>query len=106
MGADTNIRLAYVNVPALLRYDIANWVTVMAGPHFGVGVFKVENLWKDGVTAFRNVETAAVGGVQVNLGTLSIYGRLTQGLSDISNMGDRCKWHSQHIDFGISLRIK
>lgn len=104
--ADPKIRLAYLNVPVLFRYDIIPRVSVLAGPQIGVAFFKDENLRKDGVTAFKNTETSVVGGVQVNLGTLGIYGRYTQGLSDISNMGNMYTWNSQHIDFGIALRIR
>lgn len=106
VGANAKIRLAYLNVPLLLRYDIIPWVSIMAGPQIGVAFFKDENLRKDGVSAFKNTETAVVGGLQINLGTLGVYGRYTHGLSDISNMGDRYKWNAQHIDFGISLRVK
>ncbi|MBX2923020.1 MAG: PorT family protein [Chitinophagaceae bacterium] len=106
IGANTKIRMAYLNVPLLLRYDIIPWVSVLAGPQVGVVFFRDENLRKDGVSAFKNAETSLIGGVQANLGICGIYGRFTQGLSNISNMGSRYKWESKHIDFGVAWRIK
>lgn len=106
VGADTKIRLAYVNIPLMLRYDIIPLVTVMAGPQAGFVFFEDENLRKDGVKAFKAPEFSINGGVQVNLGTVGIYGRVNQGISNINNVSTKYNWNSQHVSFGVSLRIK
>ncbi|MBX3254396.1 MAG: outer membrane beta-barrel protein [Chitinophagaceae bacterium] len=106
IGARTKIRLANANLPLLLRYDIIPWIIVFAGPQIGIVVFEDENLRKDGVNAFRKTELSAVGGLEFNLGTVGVFGRYTQGVSNINNMDSRYQWKSQHIDLGISLRVR
>jgi len=106
VGADTKIRLAYLNIPLMFRYDIIKWVTVMAGPQAGIVFFEDENLRKDGVNAFKRAEFSVNAGAQVNLGTFGIYGRVNQGISNISNVSTKYNWNSQHVSFGVSFRIK
>lgn len=106
IGADTKIRLANINLPLLMKYEMMPWLSVFAGPQVGLVVFEDENLRKDGVDAFKKSELSLLGGAEVNLGSVGFFGRFTQGLSDISNMGNRYKWNSQHVDFGISLKIR
>ncbi|OJY93943.1 MAG: hypothetical protein BGP13_01495 [Sphingobacteriales bacterium 40-81] len=106
VGANEKIRLANINMPLLLRYDIIPWVSVLAGPQIGVAVFKDENLRKDGVSGFKSTDIGIVGGVQANLGSVGIFGRFTQGLSDINNVSTKYKWNSQRVEFGLLLRVK
>ncbi|MFT4017997.1 MAG: porin family protein [Agriterribacter sp.] len=106
VGANEKIRLANINMPLLLRYDIIPWVSVLAGPQIGVAVFKDENLRKDGVSGFKSTDIGIVGGVQANLGNVGIFGRFTQGLSDINNVSTKYKWNSQRVEFGLLLRVK
>ncbi|MFT4017863.1 MAG: porin family protein [Agriterribacter sp.] len=106
VGANEKIRVANLNMPLLLRYDIIPWVSVLAGPQIGVAVFKDENLRKDGVSGFKNPDIGIVGGLQANLGSVGIFGRFTQGLSDINNVSAKYKWNSQRVEFGLSLRVK
>jgi len=106
VDADTKVRLAYFNVPLLLRYDIFPMFSVLAGPQAGIVFFEDENLRKDGINAFRRPELSATGGFQFNFGSASIYGRFNQGLSNISNMGTKYNWYSGHIQFGLAVKIK
>ncbi|MCC6289389.1 MAG: PorT family protein [Chitinophagaceae bacterium] len=106
VGADKKIKLAYVNLPLLLRYDIIRWVSVFAGPQIGIAVFEDENLRKDGKSGFKNTDVGVVGGVQANLGSVGVFGRFTQGLSNINNVSTKYKWNSQRAEFGIAIRIK
>ncbi|MFT3703349.1 MAG: porin family protein [Agriterribacter sp.] len=106
VGADSKIRLAYLNVPLLMRYEIIPLVSVMAGPQVGVVFFEDENLRKDGDNAFKRAEFSVNAGAQVNLGTFGVWGRFNQGISNISNVSTKYNWNSQHVSFGVSLRIK
>lgn len=106
VNANVKIRLANVAVPFLFRYDIIQWVSVYMGPQLSLTVFNDENLRKDGVKAFNPTELSVCSGLEVNLGTVGIFGRYMHGISNISNMSDKYRWNSQHADFGISLRIK
>lgn len=106
VGADEKIRLAYFNVPLMLRYDIIPLLSVLAGPQVGLVFFEDENLRKDGIDGFKRTEFSVNAGVQVNLGTFGIYGRVNQGLSNLNNVSTKYNWNSQYVNFGVSLRIK
>lgn len=106
VGADKDIRLANLNVPLLLRYDIMPWISLLAGPQFGVTVFEDENLRKDGVKGFKNTNIGILGGVQATVGRAGIFGRFTRGLTNINNVSSKYKWNSRSLEFGLSLGIK
>ncbi|HEX5026643.1 MAG TPA: outer membrane beta-barrel protein [Agriterribacter sp.] len=106
LSANDKIRLAYINLPLLFCYEIFPELSLLVGPQAGIVVFEDENLRKDGNNAFKNTEFSVNAGAELTLGTLGIYGRFNQGLSNISNMESNYKWQSQHIQFGVSLRIK
>ena len=46
-----------------------------------------------------------LGGVQVNIGHLRIYGRYAVGLSSINDIDNPEKWKNQSIQLGLSFRL-
>lgn len=106
VGANDKIRLANLNVPLLLRYDIIPWVSVLAGPQVGVIVFEDENLRKDGVNGFKSTNIGIAGGVQATVGRAGLFGRFTHGLTDMNNVSSKYKWNSGYMEFGLLLSIQ
>jgi len=99
------INLNYLNVPILLRLNPSKLLTFHVGPQFSILTNNHKTTAGNVVDAFKGGDFAMVAGAQVNLGALKIYGRYNIGLSNINDVGDKEKWSSQQIQFGLGLRI-
>ena len=100
-----HIKLGYLSIPILLNYNLANILALQAGPQFGVLIDQNKNLLKNGGDAFDKGDFSMIGGVQVKLSKLRLYGRYVVGLNDISNIGSSDKWKSQSIQFGVGVAL-
>lgn len=100
-----HIKLGYLSIPILLNYNLANILALQVGPQFGVLIDQNKNLLKNGGDAFDKGDLSMIGGVQVKLTKLRVYGRYVIGLNNISNIGDSDKWKSQSIQFGVGLAL-
>ncbi len=100
-----NIHLNYLSIPVLLRINASKLVTFHVGPQYSILVNNHETTLQNAGNAFKNGDFAMVGGLQLNLSALRIYGRYTIGLSDVSDVANRDNWKSQEIQFGVGLRI-
>ena len=98
-----SIQLKYLTIPILLRYNVGNLITLHLGPQFGILTNKGKTLWNNGKEAFKSGDFSMVGGVQVNLKMLRVYGRYDIGLSDISDAPNQDKWKSQQLQIGVGL---
>jgi hypothetical protein len=79
--------------------------SLVAGPQFGILINKNDNLLQNGQSAFASGDFGMVGGLQVNLKVLRIYGRYNIGLKNINDIGQKDKWTNQQIQLGIGLRL-
>jgi len=105
-AAGNDIRIAYVSVPLMLRYNVNKVLSFLAGPQYSLKVFDDEDLIKEGKEAFKNYEVSANVGVQVNLENVGFYARFNKGLNDINDVDDRYTWKSNHVQVGIAVRIR
>lgn len=101
----TSIKLSYLTIPVLLRYNVGQLITLNLGPQFGILQNKNTNLWSNSKEAFKNGDLALVGGLQINLKTLRVYGRYDIGLNNINDVGNQDKWKSQQLQFGVGLAL-
>ena len=100
-----HIKLGYLSIPILLNYNVANILALQAGPQFGILIDQNKDLLKNGGDAFDKGDFSMVGGVQVKLSKLRLYGRYIIGLNNISNIGDADKWKSQGVQFGLGISL-
>jgi hypothetical protein len=100
-----NVKLNYLSIPILLNYNVANILTLQAGPQFGILMDRNKKLLQNGQDAFKNGDFAMLGGVQLKLLKFRVYGRYAVGLSDISNIGNSDKWKSQSIQLGVGISL-
>jgi len=105
-SAGTNINLASVSVPLLLRYNVNKTLSFLAGPQYSYVVWEDESLLKSDHEAFKNYELSANAGVQVNIQNVGFYARFNKGLSDINDIDERYKWRSNHIQVGVAVKIR
>lgn len=99
------IQLRYLTIPILLRYNIGSLVTLNLGPQFGILQNKDKTLWNNSKQAFKSGDFSMVGGVQLNLKMLRVYGRYNVGLSNINDVGNQDKWKSQQLQIGVGLAL-
>ena len=100
-----NIKLQYLSIPLLLNYNLNKFITLQAGPQFGVLLDQHKDLLQNGQDAFKQGDFSLVGGVQLNLLRFRIYGRYVGGLTDLKNIqaSDTCKASAIQLGVGIVL---
>lgn len=105
-GSQINIKLNYISIPILINYKlIGSFVSLQAGPQFGVLVDQNKTLLQNGANAFKNGDFSMLGGVQVKVGAIRINGRYAIGLNDISDISDDNKWKSQGFQVSVGLAL-
>lgn len=100
-----SIELKQLLIPILLNVNLNKYVTLQAGPQFGIVIDQDKNLVQNGKDAFKSGNFALAGGVQLNLLKFRIYGRFVGGVTDIDNVGDNDTWKVQNIQFGLGLAL-
>ncbi len=102
---DDKIKLDYLAIPILLRYNVGKVLTLNAGPQFGILINQDNSFVKNGQDAFKKGDFSMVGGAQLNFNFLRIYGRYNIGLQNINDLGNQDKWTNQQIQLGLGLRF-
>ncbi|MEO7767150.1 MAG: porin family protein, partial [Ferruginibacter sp.] len=76
----SNIKLNYLSIPILLNYRASNFLSLQAGPQFGILMDQNKKLLQNGKDAFKKGDFSMVGGVQLKFSSIRIYGRYALGL--------------------------
>ncbi|MEI9808074.1 MAG: porin family protein [Bacteroidota bacterium] len=62
-----SVKLNYLSIPVLLTYKLlGNFLTLQAGPQFGVLINQDKTLLQNGGEAFKKGDFSMVGGAQIN----------------------------------------
>lgn len=102
----STVKLNYLSVPILLTYKaLGNFLTLQAGPQFGVLINQDKNLLQNGGEAFKNGEFSMVGGAQIKLSAIRITGRYVVGLNNINDIDNKDKWKSQGFQVSLGLAL-
>lgn len=104
-GSDQQIKLDYILIPILLRYNVGKMLTLNAGPQFGILINQDNNLLINGQNAFKNGDFSMVFGGQLNFSSLRIYGRYNIGLNNINDIDNKEKWTNQQIQLGVGISL-
>ncbi|MES2006258.1 MAG: porin family protein [Bacteroidota bacterium] len=105
LDGNQQIKLDYLSIPLLLRYNVGGILTLNAGPQYSILLKKDKTLLQNGQSAFKDGDFAMVAGAQLNFKYLRIYGRYNIGLSNINDIDNKDKWTNQQIQAGIGLRF-
>ncbi len=100
-----NVKLQYLKIPLFLTYNPNPFVTLQVGPQYGIMLEKDKSLLKNGQAAFSSGDFSMVGGLQLNIAKLRIYGRYAVGLNNINDIDDQDKWKNQNIQVGIGYAL-
>ncbi len=101
----SKVKLQYLSIPILLNFKPAKFITFQAGPQFGVLMNKSKTLLENGKEAFKGSDFSMLGGVQINIMHLNIYGRYAVGLSNINDIDNKEQWKSQSIQVGVGFTL-
>ncbi len=99
------VKLKYLSVPILLNYKPVKYITLQAGPQFGILMNKSKTLLQNGKEAFKTGDFSMLGGVQVNISHLNIYARYAVGLSNLNDLDKQEKWKSQSVQIGVGFTL-
>ena len=101
----SKVKLQYLKIPVLLNFSPNPFVTLQVGPQYSILMDKNSTLLKNGQNAFSSGDFSMVGGLQLNISKLRIYGRYAIGLNNINEIDNQEKWKNQNIQLGIGLNI-
>jgi Outer membrane protein beta-barrel domain len=101
----SKIQLKYISIPVLLNYKLTPGITLQAGPQFGIVSDRNKTLLKNGAEAFKKGDFSMLGGLELKLLNFRIYGRYAVGLNNLDNIGDKDKWKSQSVQFGVGITL-
>jgi hypothetical protein len=105
VGSLSDIKLKYLKIPLLLNYNPNPFVSLQLGPEFGVLLDDKSNLVENGKSAFSKGDLSMLGGLQLNISKLRIYGRYAVGLKNINDIDNKDKWKNQNVELGIGLTL-
>lgn len=103
--SDVEGKLNYLSIPVLLSFRPSKIITFQAGPQYGILLNKEESLFENGREAFKSGDFSALGGVQLNLGSLKVGGRYVVGLANINDIDEKEKWKNQGFQVYLGTRI-
>ncbi len=99
------IQLKFLSIPILLNYNVNKFITLQAGPQFGILLNKNDNLLQNGNNAFKSGNFSLVGGAQLNLLKFRVYGRFVGGQTDINNLSGNDTWKTKAIQLGVGFTL-
>lgn len=105
-SAQSRVRLNYLSIPILVNYKlIGNFISLQAGPQFGVLMNNNRTLLQNGGEAFKNGDFSLLGGVLVRAGAFRINGRYMIGLNNINDIDNQDKWKSQGYQLSVGIAL-
>ena len=101
-----NVKLNYLSIPILLNYKLlGNFLTLQAGPQFGILLDNNKTLLQNGGNAFKEGDFAMVGGAQLKLSAFRVTGRYMVGLNNLNDIDNRDKWKNQGFQLSLGLAL-
>jgi hypothetical protein len=101
-----SVKLNYISIPLLLNYKLlGNFLTLQAGPQFGILLDNSRTLLQNGGDAFKKGDFSMVGGVQLKLASLRVSGRYNIGLNNISDIDNQDRWKNQGFQLSVGLAL-
>lgn len=104
-NAVSKVQLKYLKIPVLLNYSPNPFVSLQLGPQFGVLMDQNSSLLKNGKDAFAKGDFSMLGGLQLNISKIKLYGRYAVGLSNINDIDNKDKWKNQTIQVGVGFAL-
>ena len=100
-----NVKLTYLKIPLLLNYKVNNVIYLQAGPQYSILMDQNVSLLDNGKDAFKKGNLTLLGGLQLNIAKINLYGRYGIGLSDLNDIDNKDKWKSQSVQIGVGYTL-
>ena len=101
-----DVKLNYLSIPILLNYKLlGNFLSLQAGPQFGVLINQDKNLLQNGGEAFKSGDFSMLAGVQLKLSAFRVTGRYAIGLKNINDIDNQDQWKSQGFQLSLGLAL-
>ncbi|MFY0255082.1 porin family protein [Chitinophaga sp. 30R24] len=104
--ASKNVKLSYLTLPLLLRYNINRKFTINAGPQYSFLVYENDDLLTYNKNAFKRSDFGVAAGATMTFDILHIYARYVLGLTNVNDIDDRYPWKTRQAQIGIDIDIK
>lgn len=104
-GTVKSVKLNQLSIPILLNWHPFSIITFQAGPQFSVLMNKDQNLLQNGKEAFKSGDVSLLGGVQITILSVKIYGRYGLGLTNLNNIDAKDKWKNSGIQIGAAITL-
>ncbi|HQU56168.1 MAG: porin family protein [Chitinophagaceae bacterium] len=105
-GGKSNIKLNYLSIPIVLNYKlIGSFLSLQAGPQFGILIDQSRTLLQNGGDAFKKGDLSMLAGVLFKIGPMRINGRYAIGLNNISDLPHEGEWKSQGFQVSVGLAL-
>ncbi len=101
----SKIKLNYLSIPLLLNYNVSKGISLQGGAQYGILMGQNQNLLENGKEAFKKGDFSLLGGLQLKLSGIRLYGRYAVGLSNINDIDNKDQWKNQSIQLGIGLTL-
>lgn len=102
----STVKLNYLSIPLLLNYKlIGNFLSLQAGPQFGILINHDKTFLQNGGNAFKNGDFAMVAGAQIKISAIRLSGRYVVGLNNINDIDNQDKWKSQGFQLSLGLAL-
>ena len=99
------IQLKSLTIPIMINYNLTKFLTLQAGPQFGVILDQSKNLTQNGKDAFKQGNFSVAAGLQLNILKFRVYGRFVGGLTNLNNLGSNETWQVQAIQLGVGFSL-
>lgn len=104
-GMIKEIRLNHLSLPILLNVKVFPFMTLQAGPQFGILMSQDKDLLEDGEEAFKNGNLSILTGVQFNVAMFRIYARYGFGMTNLNNIDGKDEWKSRGAQLGVGFNF-
>lgn len=105
-NGNQNIKLNYLSIPIVLNYKlIGSFLSLQAGPQFGVLIDQSKTVLENGANAFKKGDFSMLAGVQLKLANIRVNGRYAIGLNNISDITNDNKWNSRGFQLSVGLAL-
>ena len=101
----SQVKLSTLSIPIMLNVNLNKYLTLQAGPQFGVVINQDKNILENGKDAFKSGDFSLVGGLQLNLLKFRVYGRYVGGLTNLDNVGNNDSWKASAIQLGVGIAL-
>jgi hypothetical protein len=100
-----DVKLNYLSIPIMLNYKLGSFLSLQAGPQFGILIDQDKSLLENGKEAFRKGDLSLAFGPQLHISKLRLTGRYFIGLANVSDISDQNKWKNQGFQLSLGLAL-